>query len=440
MTSPPSAHFFYSHSLVHFICIPDVVPEIEPLEYDDGIRLEIYPDPWNATRERAYSVICDELRDMANAQYRERTGTSSSSLGDGDFVGVETERLAARRIYMPTYVIDYTVLGISYRAVISGCDPSMRVSGVSHRMTPFAPDDNAMGPTAQDGRGGASSFLSNIHRRVAPAAAGIFQLFGPRPFVVVARAVLTVLSRIALKVPMIGMVGGGLYVAYGKLIRPYMDDRAATAEWEGRRDRESSRGDGGASTSVHEDSFKDDGAAKAYFVANEARILSSLGRMEGRRDDDNSGAGEGPEWYEQWEAWARQQWEKAQREASRAHEEFMRQQQRRGRADNRYEQTGQRQRQRQQQQQARQGQRQYKQAKKDDDYHWDFDVNDPWSVLGVPRNSSKEEVSKAFRREMLKHHPDLQSQNSEKEKGRATERTKIISDAYRKIKAGHGKG
>mmetsp|Transcript_15134 Transcript_15134/g.33033 ORF Transcript_15134/g.33033 Transcript_15134/m.33033 type:complete len:84 (+) Transcript_15134:578-829(+) len=37
--------------------------------------------------------------------------------------------------------------------------------------------------------------------------------------------------------------------------------------------------------------------------------------------------------------------------------------------------------------------------------------------------------------EMLKHHPNLQSQASEKEKRRATERSKLISDAYRKIKA-----
>jgi DnaJ-class molecular chaperone len=36
---------------------------------------------------------------------------------------------------------------------------------------------------------------------------------------------------------------------------------------------------------------------------------------------------------------------------------------------------------------------------------------------------------------MLKHHPDVQSNSSEKEKRRATERSKLITDAYRKIKA-----
>jgi len=36
---------------------------------------------------------------------------------------------------------------------------------------------------------------------------------------------------------------------------------------------------------------------------------------------------EGTEWYKQWEAWAKEQWDNAQREANRAHEEFQRQQQ-----------------------------------------------------------------------------------------------------------------
>lgn len=168
------------------------------------------------------------------------------------------------------------------------------------------------------------------------------------------------------------------------------------------------------------------------------------------------------------------QWEQAQRETSRAQEEWQRQQQHQqqqhGRTHKKYQQSTQQNQQRRQQQQ----QTKYKQAKKDD-FKWDFDVNNPWSVLGIPRGSSKEEVSKAFRtvsvsliiaasfigwcgpdvamllraiafaelccrcQEMLKHHPDLQSQASEKERRKATERSKLISDAYRKIKAGSKK-
>jgi len=57
-----------------------------------------------------------------------------------------------------------------------------------------------------------------------------------------------------------------------------------------------------------------------------------------------------------------------------------------------------------------------------------------YSVLGIKRGASKAEVSAAFRREMLKHHPDTQANSSEAEKARATERSKYISEAYRKIK------
>ncbi|KAL3785439.1 hypothetical protein ACHAW5_010919 [Stephanodiscus triporus] len=398
-------------ALAYFFFFSFVVVVVqEPLEYD-GRRLEVFPDPWNATREQAYSVIRDELRVMANEQYRERTGSTNDDDGG---VRVETERLSSRRIYMPTYVVDYAVLGIPYRAIVSGCDPSMGVSGVSHR-TLFSADSE--GGRAMDG---ASSFLSDLPRRVAPAAAGMLQFFGPRPLLAIARAGWAVLSRVVMKVPVIGILGGA-FVAWRKLLKPYMDDRSATAEWERRRDHESR-----TTASVHEDSFRDDGAARAYFVANEERILKSLSGEEGRHPDEREGSG----WYKQWEAWAREQWETAQREASRAQEEFQRQQ-RQGRTETQYQKS------RQQEQQ--QGRRQYKQAKKDGDFTWDFDVNDPWSVLGISRNSSKEEVSKAFRREMLKHHPDLQSQNSEKEKRRATERSKIISDAYRKIKASYAK-
>jgi len=142
---------------------------------------------------------------VANEQYRERTGSTAAAAADDDDddggdggggVRVETERLSARRMYMPTYVVDYAVLGISYRAVISGCDPHANVSGVSH---------SAFGA----GGGRALSFLSDLPRRVAPAAAGALQFFGPRPLLALARAALVVLSRAIATVPIAGVLGGG---------------------------------------------------------------------------------------------------------------------------------------------------------------------------------------------------------------------------------------
>ncbi len=226
--------------------------------------------------------------------------------------------------------------------------------------------------------------LSKLPQGVASTAAGAFQIFGPRPFVAMAQAAFAIASRIAMRFHIVGIFGG-IFIAWRKLFQPYLDATSADAEWERQRAYESQK-----SGTIREDSFRDTGYAKSYFVRNETIILRRLSDEEGRHHDQSY------EWYKQWEAWAREQWEKAQREASRAQEEWQRQQQQQQQQQqgswNQYQQST------QQQQQQQQQQRQYKQAKKDDDFKWDFDVNDPYSVLGIPRNSSKEELSKAFRR------------------------------------------
>jgi len=391
----------------------DIVPfgswMIKPLKYD-GQKLNVFPDPWNATRERAFSVVYDELHAMANDQYHEQIKSSDATNNE---VGLETQRLSSKRIYMPTYIVEYTILGVTYQAFLSGCDHSIQVSGVSHK-TIFS-----SGSEGERVLEGASSFLSSLPRRVVPTAATVLQAFGLRPFVALAQIGWSVLSRVAMKVHVIGLFSGA-YVAWKKIFRPFMDNRTTTAEWERQRNYDSQ-----TSESYHEDSFRDKGLARAYFTRNQERILRKLSGDEGRQQERES-----YEWYGQWEQWAREQWEQAQREASRGQKEWQRQQQQQqqGRTYKQYNQ------QQQQQQQQQQRKSKYKQAKKED-FTWDFDVNDPWSVLGISRSSSKDEVSKAFRREMLKHHPDLQSQASEKEKRRATERSKLISDAYRKVKA-----
>ena len=343
---------------------------LEPLKLDNQEALEVYPDPWNATRERAFSVIYDELHDMANEQFHEQTQSTHTR----NEVRVETERISSRRIYMPTYVVEYKILGITYRAFLSGCDPSIQVCGVSHN-TIFA-----AGSKGDKVFEGASSFLSSLPQRVAPTAAGALQMFGLRPFIAVAQIGWAVISRVAMKFHLIGLFGGA-FVAWRKIFRPYMDDRTATAEWERQRDYEAQ-----TSESFHVDSFRDSGSAKRYFTRNKKRILRSLSGEEGRHEEQES-----YEWYNQWEQWAREKWEEAQREASRAQEEWQRQQQGRQQQGRTYEQY-------QQSEGKQQQQRTYKQKKKDDVFKWDFDANDPWSVLGIPRTSSKEEVSKAFRR------------------------------------------
>jgi hypothetical protein len=152
----------------------------------------------------------------------------------------------------------------------------------------------------------------------------------------------------------------------------------------------------------------DNGSARRYFQQNRTQILRTLSGEHAHEQGEY-------QWYKEWEEWARRQWEQQQ------------------------QQTDRRQQQQQQQQQSYDGaqrQQTYQQQKKSKaEYQWDFNPNDPYSVLGLQRGATKSEVSVAFRREMLKHHPDTQAGASDAAKERATAHSKIITEAYRKIKA-----
>jgi hypothetical protein len=131
----------------------------------------------------------------------------------------------------------------------------------------------------------------------------------------------------------------------------------------------------------HIDDFVDSGAAQRYFQANRDKILRQL---SGEHEHDQGNF----DWYTDWEKWARQQWEKQQRQQQQWHQQ---QQQYQGSYD----------RQQTYQQQQQQQQQRRKREKPKVDYQWDFDVNDPYSVLGIKRGASKEEVSAAFRKQMM---------------------------------------
>ena len=55
-------------------------------------------------------------------------------------------------------------------------------------------------------------------------------------------------------------------------------------------------------------------------------------------------------------------------------------------------------------------------------------------MLAIERQVSDSEVSNAFRKEMLKHHPDTQPNATDAQKRRSVERSKLITEAYQKIK------
>jgi hypothetical protein len=60
-------------------------------------------------------------------------------------------------------------------------------------------------------------------------------------------------------------------------------------------------------------------------------------------------------------------------------------------------------------------------------------VEDPWKVLDVPRNASREEIKSAFRRLALMFHPDNQTGLEEKEREKMSEAFVKIRDAYREL-------
>jgi hypothetical protein len=201
-------------------------------------------------------------------------------------------------------------------------------------------------------------------------------------------------ARLLARLPLFGFIGG-IFVGFRKIIQPWMDNRLASAKWERQREYESI-----AREHERADDFVDNGSAIRYFQQNRTRILRHLSGEHAHEKGEY-------DWYKEWEEWARRQWEKQQQQQTYG----------------------------QQQQRQSYGRTQQQQKASKPEYQWDFDPNDPYSVLRIQRGASKSKVSAAFRREMLKHHPDTQAGASDAAKERATARSKLITEAYRKIKA-----
>ena len=208
--------------------------------------LEVFPDPWNATRGRAFSFIVEELRSTSEAA---NSATSSCE--------VKIECLSARRVYMPTFVIYYSVLGVQYTAFLSGCDAAGGISGVSHQVF-FS--------SVSSFQNSASSFLQKEFRT---SLSGNPQILA-RNFVIlqeIARYALRLLSRF----PIISMLASG-FVAFRKLVRPYLEDRGASVELERQREHEAMMDD----RWTHVNDFIDSGSARRYYVRNQSQILEYL--------------------------------------------------------------------------------------------------------------------------------------------------------------------
>ena len=61
-----------------------------------------------------------------------------------------------------------------------------------------------------------------------------------------------------------------------------------------------------------------------------------------------------------------------------------------------------------------------------------------YEILGIDKNASEKEISKAFKKMSLKWHPDRWSTGTEEEKKIAEEKFKEINEAYETIKKQRG--
>jgi hypothetical protein len=347
-----------------------------------GAPISIVPDAWNATEGRALQLVRQDLQTLVDSSWSTTTKEEAPT--------VKLQVVHARRVYMPTFVVDYKILGLEYRAFVSGCDQGAAVAGVSHQI--LGGDNMFLNPEYHQA---ARNFLAQPLNAIMRRPGLVAPLFGR-----LVTAAWFLFVRAWTKIPIIGLLVGSL-AGYRKVYQPWMDNQRASAEWERQRENEAQmEDDDPIFHQPNDNDFVDrNGTARSYFYRNRTRILNDLGGDAPEHEQGQYG------WFEEWQEWSKKQW--GQNQA--------------------YQQ--------QQQQQQQQRQQTSGQQRSQGDYHWDFDPNDPYSVLGLRRGASKEQVSQAFRTQMLKYHPDTQPNASEAQKERLVERSKYITSAYRKLKA-----
>jgi hypothetical protein len=176
-----------------------------------GVPISIVPDAWNATQGKSFSIVKEELQAVVESSW------PFLAQDNKPVPQVQTQVVRSRRVYMPTFVIDYKILGLEYRAFVSGCDQAAPVAGVSHQLW----GDNNMFDRPEFHQA-SRDFLSTTVGgavRVQQAIPVLMSLFRP-----LLSGVYFLLLRVWAKIPILG-IAGGLFAGFRKVYQPYMDDR-----------------------------------------------------------------------------------------------------------------------------------------------------------------------------------------------------------------------
>jgi hypothetical protein len=243
-----------------------------------GNPISVVPDAWNSTQWRAFSVVKEELQDIVDSEWPQDQGPPPT---------VQTEVCSSRRVFMPTFLIEYKILGLEYKAYVSGCDRNAPVGGVSHQL--FGDHNMFNNPEFHQS---SRNFLT----QVSSGATQLLRRFNLPVLIWIFRPFVTVFWFILLRLwtafPVIG-AAGGLFAGFRKIIQPWMDERKANAEWERQRVHEAEMKEDKDTHSMND--FEElSGNARNYFNRNRQHILRSLSGEYVHGEGDYN-------WYADWQ-------------------------------------------------------------------------------------------------------------------------------------------
>jgi hypothetical protein len=255
---------------------------------ETGIPIHVIPDAWNSTQGRAFSMVKEELQVIVDGDW------ANSGLNNGDTPPpiAQTQVVSARRVFMPTFVIDYKIFGLEYQAFVSGCDTSAPVGGVSHQIFEGSDSNTTIEGLSPEFHRSSRNLLVQL----SSGASQLLRTFNVPVLLTIFRPLFSILwftvVRIFAFTPVIG-VAGGLFAGFRKVIQPWMDNRKASADWERQRQHEAEMAEDENSNKMND--FNDvSGRARAHFLQNKDSILRSLSGDVRHEEGDF-------DWYSDWQ-------------------------------------------------------------------------------------------------------------------------------------------